>query len=67
MAKVTMSKAATQRVIDLETEIKTAQAEIDRAKKAGIDVSKAEAELNKDRALRDVLLKEYAHPDVTVP
>lgn len=46
-------------LLDLEADIKLLKIEIERAKRAGIDVADLEADYNKAVKLRDGILKEY--------
>lgn len=46
-------------LLDLAADIKLLKIEIDRAKRAGIDVTELEADYNKAIKLRDGILKEY--------
>lgn len=46
-------------LLDLAADIKLLKIEIDRAKRAGLDVAELEADYNKAVKLRDGILKEY--------
>lgn len=56
---ISLSPADKQSLIDLERLIPDAQAEIDRAERAGLDVTKLKAQFEKAKLLRVSLLQEY--------
>jgi len=59
MEQIKLSEEEIKALKDLDPLIEHARAEIERAKRVGIDVSDLEAELNSAVELRDRLLKEY--------
>ena len=57
--KIRLSKEQEEILRNLDNEIRIAEAEIQRAKGLGIDVSDLERQLEEAKRLRDMLLKEY--------
>ena len=57
--KIRLSKEQEEILRSLEDDIRVAEAELQRAKQLGIDVSDLEKQLEDAKKLRDMLLKEY--------
>ena len=57
--KIRLSKEQEEILRALEDDIRVAEAELQRAKQLGIDVSDLEKQLEDAKRLRDMLLKEY--------
>jgi len=59
MNKITLSREQYEQLKSLESQIEYARAELERAKRVGIDVSRLEEEFNRIVELRRRIMEEY--------